>query len=78
MVAQVTGLEPGDFVHVLADAHLYGNHLEQAREQLARTPRALPTLRSNPDVTDLLAFGFDDIRIDGDEADPYIRAPIAV
>jgi len=78
MVAQVTGLEAGDFVHTLGDAHLYSNHYDQAREQLARTPRALPTLVLNPDVDDLFAFTFDDIAIEGYEPAPAIRAPVAV
>ena len=78
MVAQVTGLEAGDFVHTLGDAHLYSNHYDQAREQLAREPRALPTLQLNPDLDDLFAFGFDDIAIEGYDPHPAIRAPVAV
>jgi len=78
MVAQVTGLKPGDFVHTLGDAHLYSNHFEQAREQLARTPKALPTMWINPDVTDLFAFRFEDFRLENYVADASIRAPIAV
>ncbi|WP_024867779.1 thymidylate synthase [Pseudoxanthomonas suwonensis] len=78
MVAQVTGLEPGDFVHTLGDAHLYSNHYEQAREQLSRTPRALPRLRLDPEVDDLFAFGFDDIAIEGYDPAPAIKAPVAV
>src|SRR5699024_4141057 len=67
MVAQVTGLEAGDFVHTLGDAHLYSNHLEQADEQLQRKPGTLPTLRLNPAVKDLFAFTYADIAIEGYE-----------
>ncbi|GAA5626920.1 thymidylate synthase [Brucella sp. NBRC 12953] len=78
MIAQVAGLEPGDFVHTLGDAHIYSNHFEQARLQLTRTPKALPTMRINPDVKDLFAFQFEDFELVGYEADPTIKAPIAV
>ncbi|MEN5276440.1 thymidylate synthase [Brucella sp. TWI432] len=78
MIAQVAGLEPGDFVHTLGDAHLYSNHFEQARLQLTRTPKSLPTMRINPDVKDLFAFRFEDFELIGYEADPTIKAPIAV
>ncbi len=78
MVAQVCGLRPGEFIHTLGDAHLYLNHLEQADEQLARTPRALPTMKLNPDVKDLYGFRFEDFTLQGYDPYPAIRAPIAV
>ena len=78
MVAQVCGLKAGDFIHTLGDAHLYANHFEQAREQLSRTPKPLPTMWINPQVTDLFAFRFEDFRLDGYVADANIKAPIAV
>ncbi|KAB2733860.1 thymidylate synthase [Brucella intermedia] len=78
MIAQVTGLKPGEFVHTLADAHIYANHFDQAREQLTRTPKKLPQMWINPDVKDLFAFRFEDFRLEGYEADPTIKAPIAV
>ena len=78
MVAQATGLQPGDFVHTLGDAHLYANHLDQARLQLAREPLPLPTLRLAPNVDDLFAFRFEDIAIEGYEAHPHIAAKVAV
>jgi thymidylate synthase len=78
MVAQVTGHEPGELVHTLGDAHLYLNHLEQAREQLGRSPRALPVMRLNPAVKDLLAFRYEDFALEGYDPAPAIRAPIAV
>jgi thymidylate synthase len=78
MVAQVTGLKPGDFVHTFGDAHLYLNHLEQAKEQLSREPRPLPVMRLNPAVTDLFAFRYEDFTLEGYDPHPAIRAPIAV
>ncbi len=78
MVAQVTGLAPGDFVHTLGDAHLYRDHLEQANLQLSRSPRTLPTLHLNPAVTDLFAFRYEDFSIDGYDPHPHIRAKVAV
>ncbi|WP_440223514.1 thymidylate synthase [Dokdonella sp. MW10] len=78
MVAQACGLGVGDFVHTFGDAHLYANHVEQAREQLSRTPHALPTLRLNPDVRSLFDFRFEDVAIENYVADKAIRAPVAV
>jgi thymidylate synthase len=78
MVAQVTGLKPGDFVHTLGDAHLYLNHLEQAQEQLARMPRPFPRMRLDPAVKDLFAFAYEDFVLEGYDPHPVIRAPIAV
>ncbi|MEO6138456.1 MAG: thymidylate synthase [Luteimonas sp.] len=78
MVAQVCGLDVGDFVHTMGDAHLYANHVEQAREQLSRTPRPLPTLKLNPAIDDLLDFTFEDIAIEGYDPWPAIKAPVAV
>ncbi|MEZ5808210.1 MAG: thymidylate synthase [Zhengella sp.] len=78
MIAQVSGLKPGHFIHTLGDAHLYHNHFEQARLQLTRTPRALPFMKLNPAVRDLFAFRYEDFELVGYEADPSIKAPIAV
>jgi thymidylate synthase len=78
MVAQVSGLKPGDFVHTLGDAHIYSNHFEQARQQLTRTPGPLPRMRINPDVTDIFDFKYDDFQLIDYVAEPNIKAPIAV
>ena len=78
MVAQVCGLKPGDFVHTLGDAHLYSNHLQQVTEQLSREPRALPTIRINPDVVDLFKFKFEDFELLNYDPYPAIKAPVAV
>lgn len=78
MVAQVTGLKPGEFVHTLGDAHLYLNHLEQVDEQLSREPRALPTMKLNPEITSIFDFTIDDFELEGYDPHPAIKAPIAV
>jgi thymidylate synthase len=78
MMAQVTNLQPGEFIHTLGDAHLYLNHLEQADEQLARTPRPLPVIKLNPAVKDLFAFRYEDFQVLGYDPAPAIKAPIAV
>jgi thymidylate synthase len=78
MVAQVCKLEPGEFVHTFGDTHLYLNHLDQAREQLSRAPRRLPTMRINPAVTGMFDFQYDDFTLEGYDPHPVIKAPIAV
>ena len=78
MVAQVTGLKPGTFVHTFGDLHLYRNHLEQARLQLTREPRALPRMEINPNVTNIHTFTFEDFTLVGYDPHPAIAAPIAV
>jgi thymidylate synthase len=78
MVAQVAGLQPGEFIHTLGDAHLYNNHLDQAHLQLTRAPRPLPVMRINPDVKDISSFSFDDFTLTGYDPHPHIAAPVAV
>jgi thymidylate synthase len=78
MVAQVTDLKPGEFIHTLGDAHLYLNHLEQARLQLSRAPRPLPKMRINQGVKDLLAFRYEDFSLEGYDPYPHIKAKVAV
>jgi len=78
MVAQVTGLKPGDFVHTFGDAHLYSNHMEQVATQLSREPFPLPTMKLSPDVKDIFDFRFEDFELTGYESHPGIRAPIAI
>lgn len=78
MLAQVTGLKPGTFVHTLGDAHLYLNHLDQARLQISREPLALPRMVLNPEVTDLFGFRYEDFKLEGYQAHPHIKAAVAV
>lgn len=78
MMAQVVGLEPGEFIHTLGDTHIYLNHLEQVETQLARTPRPLPTLRINPEVRDIFGFRYEDFTLEGHDPWPGIKAPISV
>ncbi len=78
MVAQVTGLQAGDFVHTLGDAHIYLNHLDQARLQLTRDPRPLPRMVINPDVKDIFSFTYDDFRLEGYDPHPHIKAEVSV
>src|SRR5690606_32403390 len=78
MVAQVCGLRPGEFIHTFGDAHLYLNHLDQAREQLSRAPRALPVMRLDPCVRDLFAFRYEHFTLENYDPHPAIRAPVAV
>ena len=78
MMAQVTGLKPGSFIHTLGDAHLYSNHLEQARLQLTREPRKLPTMKLNPAVKSLFDFQYEDFTLEGYDPHPHIKADVAV
>lgn len=78
MVAQVTGYKPGEFIHTLGDAHIYSNHFEQAQIQMQRQPKPLPRMEINPDVKDIFGFAFEDFNLVGYEADPHIKAKVAV
>ncbi len=78
MMAQVTGFEPGDFVHTFGDAHLYLNHLDQADEQLRRKPRGLPAMSINPDVRSIFQFRFEDFSLENYDPHPHIAAPVSV
>jgi thymidylate synthase len=78
MLAQVCGLQPGDFIHTFGDAHIYTNHIGQVKTQLQRTPKALPAMRLNPLVTDLFSFDYNDFTLENYHPDPAIKAPIAV
>ena len=78
MIAQVTGLSPGEFIHTFGDVHLYRNHIDQARLQLTRSPRPLPRMVINPDVRDLFAFRFEDFHLEDYDPQPHIKGPVAV
>ena len=78
MVAQVSGYQPGEFIHTFGDAHLYLNHIEQAELQLSRAPKALPTIRLNPAVKDIFGFRYEDFTVENYEPHPHIKAQVAV
>jgi thymidylate synthase len=78
MIAQVTGLKAGDFVHTLGDAHIYSNHIEQIELQLTRTPKSLPTMKINPDVKNIFDFKYEDFTLEGYDPHPHIKGIVAV
>ena len=78
MVAQVCGLKPKEFIHTLGDAHIYSNHVEQAKLQLTREPRPLPTMRINPEVKDIFSFQYEDFQLENYDPHPHIKAEVAV
>ena len=78
MVAQVCGLKPKEFIHTLGDAHIYSNHVEQAKLQLTREPRPLPTMRINPEVNDIFGFQYEDFQLENYDPHPHIKADVAV
>ncbi len=78
MIAQVTGLQPGEFIHTFGDAHIYLNHIDQVKEQLSRDPYPLPAIRINPEVRNIMAFRYEDFELTGYQSHPAIRAPIAI
>lgn len=78
LIAQVCGLQPGDFIHTLGDAHIYLNHIEQSRLQLTREPRKLPVMLINPERKNLLDFDYDDFRLEGYDPHPHIKAEVSV
>jgi thymidylate synthase len=78
MIAHVTDLRPGEFIHTFGDAHIYRNHVDQVRLQLSRDPRPLPTIRLNPEIRSLFDFRFEDFRLEGYDPHPHIPAPVAV
>jgi thymidylate synthase len=78
MIAQVTGLKPGEYVHTFGDAHIYSNHFEQVQTQLSRTPFPYPTMKLNPDVKDIFEFKFEDFTLENYQCHPGIKAPVAV
>ena len=78
MMAQVTGLVPGDFVHTFGDAHIYNNHIDQVKLQLTRVPKPLPTMKINPDVKDIFDFKYEDFELINYVADPHIKGEVSV